>query len=125
MSATNVWPLLGGVILVLVAAYFGFQAIDGTGLPLESGSAIITGKEHKPPGKSYRTEIIGGRTQVIPQYTGDMYILKLRLGDTDTARAVDQSLFDSVRNGDRVAITYQKRRLTGGLQVAAVQLEGR
>jgi hypothetical protein len=62
---------------------------------------------------------------VIPQYTPDLYILKLRIGSQETSAPVDRDLFDSVGNGDRVSVTYQRRRLTSGLQVISVRREGR
>ena len=67
MQPANWWPLLGGLILIAVLQYFGFQAVDAAGLQPQTGTAIVLGKEHKPPGKSYRTDIVGGQTRVIPQ----------------------------------------------------------
>ena len=125
MQPANWWPLLGGFILIVVLLYFGFQAVDAAGLQPQTGTAIVLGKEHKPPGKSYRTDIVGGQTRVIPQYTPDLYILKLRIGSQETSAPVDRDLFDSVGNGDRVSVTYQRRRLTSGLQVISVRREGR
>jgi hypothetical protein len=125
MQPANWWPLLGGLILVAVLAYFGFQAVDAAGVQPQTGSAIVLGKEHKPPGKSYKTDIVGGQTRVIPQYTPDLYLLKLRIGNQETSAAVDRDLFESIAEGDRVSVTYQRRRLTGGLQVIRVKPEGK
>jgi hypothetical protein len=125
MKAANIWPAAGAVILVVVLGYFGFQAADGTGLTDKRGVAIVIGKDHRDAAKTYRTENVGGQTRVIPQYTPEMHILKLRIGDLETSHAVPRELFQSVGNGEQLAVTYQQRRISGGLQVTAVQRSGK
>lgn len=125
MQPANWWPLLGGLILIAVLVYFGFQAVDAAGLQPQTGTATVLGKEHKPPGKSYKTDIVGGQTRVIPQYTPDLYLLKLRFGNQETTAAVERDLFDAIAVGDQVSATYQRRRLSGGLQVIRVQRVGK
>jgi hypothetical protein len=85
----------------------------------------VTGKEHRAAGKTYRTDIVGGQTRVIPQYTPEMYLVRLRIDGKETAHALEKDLFDSLSNGDRLVVTYQQRRFTGGLQVTSVQRGGK
>jgi hypothetical protein len=98
------------------------MAVDGTGLQNETGSATMLDKEYRPPGTTYVTQKIGNRTQTLPQTTPGMYVLKLDLGGQQTECAVDKSLYDAVDSEDRVSVVYQKRRITGGLQVVRVTL---
>jgi len=114
-------PLAGGLILVAALAYFGFQGINDVGLPPKTGTAVVIGKEHVPSKKTYRTDYIAGRPRVIPQFVPEMYVLKLRLGNTESSAAVDQSLYEATNNGDQVAVTYQETRLTGKLQITGVR----
>jgi hypothetical protein len=121
MQPSNLWALIGGVILVAVVVYFGFQAVDATGLAAQLGTATVISKEHKKAGKTYRTDIVAGQTRVIPQDTPEMYLVKLRIGDKETTHAVERDLFDSLNNGDQLAVSYQQRRFTGGVQVIRVE----
>ena len=126
MSGSGNWmPLAGGVILIAVLGYFGFQGIDGFGLAQKAGTAVLTGKEHVPSKKTYRTDYIAGRPRVIPQFAPEMYLMKLRLAGDETSAAVDRAVFDAVNSGDQVAITYQQTRLTGKLQITSVRPEVR
>jgi hypothetical protein len=117
--------MLGAVILVAVIGYFGFQGLDSYDLSKQTGAAVVTGKEHMASKKTYRTDYIGGRPQVIPQFTPDMYVIRLRIGNTDASAAVDRELFEAMNNGDQLAVTYQRTRFTGRLQVASVHREVR
>jgi hypothetical protein len=124
MNTSDNWmPLAGGIILIVVLGYFGFQSVDAVSLPQKDGIAVVVGKEHVPPKKTYRTEYIAGRTQVLPQFNADLYVLKLRLKDTETATAVDRSLFEAANSGDQIAVTYRQRRFTGKLQITGVRPE--
>jgi hypothetical protein len=124
-NSANWWPIMGAVIVVCVIIYFGFQTVDVRGLENQAGTATVTGKEHRPPGKTYRTEVVAGRTRTIPQHTSDTYVVKFTLDGKEFEHPVDREFFEAVGNGDRLAVTYQKRRLTGGVQVVSVRGEGR
>lgn len=122
MSSTgNFMPLVGGIILIAVGAYFGFQGIDALGLEQKAGTAVVVSKEHVPAKKTYRTDYIAGRPRVIPQFVPDTYLINLRLDGIQTAAAVDKSLFDVTNTGDQIAVTYQQRRITGALQISHVR----
>lgn len=122
MSRTGNWmPLAGGLILIAVLGYYGFQSADALGLAQRTGTAIVTGKEHAPPKKIYRTDYVAGRPRVIPQIAPEMYIMKLRMPEGETSAAVDRAVFDAANPGDQVAITYRQTRLTGKLQITSVR----
>ena len=121
MKPAFLWPVAGAVILVSVLSYFGFQAVDAAGLADQQGTATVLGREHRDAATKYRTELIGGQTRVIPQHTPEMYIVTLRIGNQETTHAVDRALYDSLRTGDQLAVVYQQRRISGGLQVTRVE----
>jgi hypothetical protein len=123
MSGGNWMPLAGGLILLVVAGYFGFQGLDSLGLPQQTGTGLVMSKERVPSRRTYRTDYIAGHPRVIPQVTPDLYMMKLRMGNEETSAAVDRSLFNATNNGDRVAVTYQQTRLTGKLRVTSVRSE--
>jgi hypothetical protein len=125
MNGGNWMPLAGGLILLVVAGYFGFQGLDSFGLPQKTGTGVVISKEHVPSKKTYRTDYIAGRARAIPQVTPDLYVIKFRMGSEETSTAVDRSVFDAANNGDRVAVSYQETRLTGKLRVMSVRSEAR
>ena len=120
-ARANFMPILGGIILLAVALYFGFQALDGSGLATRAAAASVLGKRYRPAGVTYRTELTGGVTRSIPYSVPEAYLLKLRIGGAETEAAVNRDLYQSVGDGDKVAVTYRQRRFTGGLQVLAVK----
>lgn len=123
MSTGNLMPLLGGLILIGVLVYFSFSRLDSFNLPKKNGSAVVVHKDHVPLKTGYRTEYIGGQTRVFPQVTPDAYLMTLRIGNELTRVPVDRDLFDTINNGDLVAVTYVRTRLTRKLQVSSVQRE--
>lgn len=112
--------VFGGVILVGVALYFLFMAVDGQALGNTKGTARVVDKEYREAGRTYTTEIIGGQTRTIPRVTPEMYILKLEIDGRQTEAPVAKSLYDAVNKGDKVQVVYRRRRITGALQVTDV-----
>jgi hypothetical protein len=117
----RLWLGIGGVIIALFVTYYLFMAVDRVGLEDQRATAVVLGKEHRPPGRRYVTQIINNRPLELPQETPETCVLTLDLSGTHTEGIVARSLFDAVRVGDRVQVTYQRRRLTGGLQVVSVR----
>jgi len=116
-------PWAGALILLGVFGYFGFQAIDAAGLADQSGIAAVLGKQITPFKKTYRTDYIAGRTQVIPQFVPERYVIRLRVDNGEAYAVVDRDLFDAARDGDRVAVTYQRTRLTGKIRILSARPE--
>jgi len=118
--AARIMYVLGPVILVAVGGWYAFSAVDSMGLSSQTGSAVVTGKEHRAAGKTYRTTVINNRTVTIPETTPEAYVLTLALDGDTTVGVADREVYEQVRTGDRVSVTYQRRRITGGLQVVKV-----
>jgi len=117
----RLWVGIGGVIVALCVAYWLFAVVDRVGLADERATAIVLAKEHRGPGRTYLTQIVNNRPVVLPQETGDIFALALDVDGTRAQGSVDKSLFDSVEVNQKVNVVYQRRRLTGGLQIVSVR----
>jgi hypothetical protein len=112
--------VFGGLVFAGVLLYYGFMAVDGLGLADQHAQATVLGKEHRPPGRRYSTQIVGNRTLVVPQTTSDAYVLRLDIRGREAAALVDRDTYDAVAPSSQVTVTFQRRRLTGAIQVVAV-----
>ena len=112
--------VFGGIVLAGVLLYYGFMALDGLGLADQQAQGIVLGKEHRPPGRTYSTQIVGNRTLVVPQTTSDAYVLRLDVLGREAGALVDKDTYDAAAPNAQVTVTFQRRRLTGAIQVVAV-----
>jgi len=80
----------------------------------------VLGKAYRPAAKGYSTTVINKQTRVVPHVTPEAYVLDLDLDGTRTQGVADHAFYDAVRAGDRVSVTYRKRRLTNGVEVLGV-----
>ena len=107
-------PLVGAVVLVRVALYFAFMITDGMWLPDRMGTATVTGKEYREAHQTYATQPVGKTNLVRSQTVPEMYILKLEIhGKPTIAARSKKSIYNAVRAGDAVEVTYQRRRCHG------------
>jgi hypothetical protein len=113
-------PVVGAVVLAALAVYFVFMAVDGMGLSDQSGTAVVVGKQYRKSHETYTTERFGDTNVTRPSTVPEMYILELTIDGKPAAAAVEKSLFDAATTDDRMTVTYQRRRLTGTLQVTGV-----
>ena len=97
-----------------------FVVIDSLSLEQRHGTATVVGKGYQEGGTSYFTEVIGNQRVVRPQATPDYYFLKLNIDGGATVAVVPRDLHDRIQVGDRVEVAYQRRRLTGALEVVSV-----
>ncbi len=118
-----VWKSIYIAVLVGVALYLAFWAIDGQLLASQAGSAIVVGKEYKKAGTTYRTERIGTTTRVIPYATPEMYILRFRLDKEEARWPVTKDVFDKAHLDDQFQVRYAKRRITGRLKLVSIESE--
>ena len=112
--------IVGAVILGLVALYFLFMAVDGAGLATQTAEAEVVGKEHRPPGRTYTRQVINKQTYTVPQDTPEMFVLALDMDGQRAEGVTDRALYERVESGDRVQVSYQRRRLTGAISVVSV-----
>lgn len=110
----------GQLVLVGVALYFGFLGADTLGLPARTADARVVGKEYVPAGRTYTTNVVGGRSQVHAQTTPEMYVVHLEMAGDSATAAVEKSLYDGLSTGQTVNVEYRRRRVTGGTDVLRV-----
>jgi hypothetical protein len=110
----------GLIILIIVGLYFLFLAVDGLDLETRNDAGTVIGREHREAARGHRMEIINNRPLVVPHTTGPKYVLILDIGGQPAEATVFGSLFDAVQPGDRLQVTFQKRRLTGRVQILDV-----
>jgi hypothetical protein len=112
--------ILGALVVIGVVLYFSFTTVDGFSLGNLKGKATVVGKEYRKVKRGYSMEIIGGRTRAVPHVTPERYVLELKLNGKETECAVDKELYDAIKVGDQVEVTYQRRRLTGTIKIVEI-----
>jgi hypothetical protein len=111
---------IGALVLIAIAAYVIFMALDAVGLSSQRGEATVVGREHLPAGTTYATQVIGGQTRTLPQTKPDTYVLELEIGGERVRYPVEKELWDSLEPGARVNARWIRRRITRALQVQDV-----
>lgn len=119
--SANMMKFVGVLALAGVFAYLVFMAANGLGLEELSGTARVTHKERRPPGTTYVRQIIGGRMQTLPQSTPEMFVVSLVINGQETTCGVTEGIYNAVCENANVAVTYQRTRLTGALEVTDVR----
>jgi hypothetical protein len=126
---TTAWELSWGprifglIILAALGVYLLFMAINNLALAQRTASGVVLAKGYREAGTTYFTQIIDGRPVVRPQGRPEMYVIKLDVTGQQAESAVTKQTYDAVTTGDQVQVTYQRRRLTGGLRVLDVRPE--
>ena len=112
--------ILGVVILVGVAGYYAFVAANTMGLEEQQGTATVVGKEYRPAGTTYTTQVIDGRTHQVPHAVPEAYLLTLDIAGHTGQGIVEKALYDAVREGDAVQVRYTQYRFTGTTEIINV-----
>ncbi len=112
--------LFGGIILLAIISYYGFWAINSLGLEDLSAFAKVVDKEYRKEGKTYTTQIVGGRSLTRSQKTPEMYIVSFKFKGESIGGPVDKDLYQALKVGDTVEIIYRQQRITGGLQFVEI-----
>src|SRR5262245_53547207 len=112
--------IFSAVAIVAVILYFAYGAIDRLGLSSRATTAVVTGKQYNPPGRSYYTNIVAGRAWTQSQETSETYVVMLRVGGEDTVGLVSKELFQSLNAGHRVNVKVQRTRITRRLEAVEV-----
>jgi hypothetical protein len=114
-------PAVGAVVLIAVAGYFLFLAVNTMGLPTQTAPATVVSKEYREPGRTYATQPVGKQNLTRVQSTPETYLLTLDIDGRMAVSAVDRRTYEALKPGDRVQATYQRRRISGALQVVGVR----
>jgi len=124
---SRIWPRLGAIIVACVLLYYGFVALNTLGLSNQTGIATVLNKAYYAPGTSYQTMNIGGRVVMRPVGRQEAYVVSLQVDNVETAAIVERSTYETLTPNERVAMTYQRCRITGRLravQITAITEKG-
>ena len=111
---------MAALIMLGAVGYYAFQGIDRFGLSVQHGEATVVGKEYRPAGQTYTTQVINGRTHQVPQATPEMFILTLDLEGEEAQAPVERNLYEAVNAGDEVSVSFISRRITGNPEITEV-----
>jgi hypothetical protein len=112
---------VGMVVLVVLAGYFLFTAIDTFGLTSRVAPALVVGTSYRAAGKTYITQIVNNRPVVLPQTVPEVYLVDLEIDGRVVTAAVDKEMHDGLRAGQGVEATVSRTRLTGRVGVLEVR----
>lgn len=107
-------------MLGAVALYYGYMAFDGWGLEIDQQKATVIDKQHYEGGEAPVVTIAAGRPWVQSQLTPEIFLLRLKSDTTELHAAVTKPIFEAVTPGDTVSIKYQRRRISGRLEVVEI-----
>lgn len=108
------------ILLVGALLYFGYGAVDRSGLTTQQAEARVTGKQFTPGSTTYRTNVVGGRSYVQSDKYPDAYVITLEMDGAPTSAVVSQELYESLQTGDNVHVEFKRTRLTGRILVTNV-----
>lgn len=111
-----------GAVIAAVILYYIFFAINTAGLETRSARVTVQSKEYVEPSTSYAKQRIGDQMQTVMQAKGEMHLLHVEIDGSPATAVVEPQLYRSIREGDAVDVDYQRRRLTGAVQVVEVRL---
>jgi hypothetical protein len=120
MNAFNANPfayIFPAVLLVAVACYYAYGAVDRVGLATQEVDAVVTGKQFTPGATTYNSNVVAGRNFIQPAQQADFYAVSVRIGDTPNVALVEKATYDALNINDRVRVRIQRTRITGQLRI--------
>jgi hypothetical protein len=116
-SANPYVYVFAAIVIGAVLVYYGFGLIDRMGVEVRSSAATVTGKQYTAGGKTYVTNVAGGRTWTQAQETPETYAVTLNVGGEPTVGLVSKQMFESLNAGDKVNVKFRRTRITKRLEV--------
>jgi hypothetical protein len=120
-SANPLAYIFPAIVLVAVAGYYAYGAVDRVGLATYATEAIVTGKQFTPGSTTYNTNIAAGRAWTQSQQQPDVYAVTLQVGGEQTVALVGKATFDALKVSDRARVQARRTRISGQLQVTEVK----
>ena len=108
------------VVLVAVVAYTALMMVERTGAATLSVRGSVVDKRHVAAHRTYVTEIINGRSVVVPREVADAYVIELSVPGGRTTGVIPQELYDRLATGDSVTVEIRRRRISRAIDVLQV-----
>jgi hypothetical protein len=109
------------VALAAVALYYAYGAVDQLGLETRQADVVVTGRQVVQGSTTYNTTIAGGRAWTQSTENPDAHMVAFEIDGEATGGAVDPAAYESLREGDRVHVQFQRTRLSRRLVVTDVR----
>ena len=109
------------VLLCSVLGYYAYNAFDRMGGEISDTVAIVTGKHYTPPGKTYNTNVVDGKSFVQTQETPEMFSVALSVNGEPTSGLVTKQRYAALQENDTVQVKVRRTRMTKKLQVLEVK----
>jgi hypothetical protein len=103
-----------------VALYYLYGAVDRLGLETQRAEARVTGKQVARGSTTYNTTIAGGRAWSQAAENPDAFIVALEIEGEASGGAVDSQMYESLSEGDRVQVQFQRTRISRQILVTNV-----
>lgn len=108
------------VVIVAVVAYTGFMMVERTGAATTSVRGSVVDKRHVAAHRTYVTQIVNGRSVVVPREVDDAYVVDLSVPGGRTTGVVPQELYDRLAAGDSVTVEIRRRRISRAIDALQV-----
>ena len=112
--------LFPAIALAAVLLYFLYGAVDRFGLETHQADARVTGKQFAPGSTTYNTKVVAGRAWTESTRNPDAYIVTLEVDGEATGGAVSPQMYESLKEGERVRVRYQRTRFSKQILVTDV-----
>ena len=103
-----------------VALYYLYGAVDRLGLETQRAEARVTAKQVARGSTTYNTRIAGGRAWSQATENPDAFIVSLEIEGEASGGAVDSQMYESLSEGDRVQVQFQRTRISRQILVTNV-----
>jgi hypothetical protein len=108
------------MVFVGVACYTGFMMLERTGVSTTTVRGGVVGKRHVAAHQTYVTEIINGRSVVVPRTVSDAFVVDVATPGGRATGVVPQDLYDHLTVGDTLTLQVRRRRLSRAIDVLHV-----
>lgn len=109
------------VVLCAVLGYYTYHALDRMGGEISDAMATVTAKHYTPPGKTYNTNVVDGKSFVQTQETPEMFSVALLVDGEPTSGFVTKQRYASLHEREVVKVKVRRTRMTKKLQILEVE----
>jgi hypothetical protein len=112
--------MFAAAVIVAVIGYWLFMIVERTGVATRTMRAAVIAKRYEAAHRTYVTQIINGRSVVVPQDVADAYVVDVATPAGRASGIVPTDLYSRLLIGDSVTVAVRSGRLSGRLDVTSV-----